>query len=74
VAVVLLFGTDRGQLRRVDELFERGGRFDIGQVFDELAAQADEEAGEYQRHQPQQVVHPLLGQPQSLAHVCLLSR
>ena len=45
----------------------------LGQVADDGAAQADQKAGEHQRHQPQAAAKPFFRQTQCLAHVALRS-
>jgi hypothetical protein len=55
----------------VDEVVQAQRRLHLGQVADDGAAQADQEAREHQRHKPQAAAEPFLGQAQCLAHAAL---
>ncbi len=61
----IALGLQRGEALRVHELLDRQGRLDVPQVFDDLAAQPDQEGGENESNQPQRAAHPPLGQAQT---------
>lgn len=55
-------------LCRVHEVVQGVAGFDLWQVTHQRAAQADQEAGKHQRHQPQTTVEPFFRQSQGFAH------
>ncbi|MNV82563.1 hypothetical protein D3C71_1763050 [compost metagenome] len=69
VAHLLAQGLRSGLVQKVIHL-QLG--FDLGQVSDQRAAQANEETGKHQRHQPQATPEPFFRQTQGFAHGLLL--